>query len=81
MKRDMDLILRILRYVRDAGSCDGFARHPDFAPDHTRLETEYHVDLCIEAGLLKSVVGTRHGTTALKLTWAGHDKVEQHNDC
>lgn len=81
MRRDLALILRILRHVRDAATGDQYAPVPDFEPEHTRVEVRYHVDLCCEAGLLRQAPGTNHVPSALCLTWQGHEWLDQHNDC
>ncbi len=84
MKRDMALILRILRCIRsrtgDRG--DGFNRAPDLEPEISEGQVRYHIDLCVDAGFLaKRHEINPHTTPSWRLTWQGHDWIESQNDC
>ena len=81
MKRDKDLILKILRWVRD--TADG--RKALDAPDcngHDRAVVRYHVRLCHEAGFIDSVVpGDGEDIRIRALTWTGHEHLDANYDC
>ena len=86
MKRDMALILRILRCLRSRGddTDTGFSPAPDYEPEVSEKRVMYHLDLCVQAGFLEhhpppSV--NRGGPSAWRLTWQGHDWIEAQSDC
>ena len=77
MKRDMQLILRVLMWTEEHGNT-----HPIALPDFegvSAAETSYHVRLCSEAGFLhitdsKEYPGRR--VRILGLTWQGHEHLD-----
>jgi hypothetical protein len=75
MKRDFDLIRRIVRDIEDmpAGSNSGTPRYEG----EDRETVAAHVVLLIEAGLIKGdVLAVTYGLPRIRisgLTWAGHD--------
>ena len=88
MKRDIQLILDILAYVRDnANSCDLL-----LVPNINKLQSNflhgehvihYHVELCVQAGFLSveetgiDAPGTRISEYGIiDLTWLGHEYLE-----
>ena len=88
MKRDMKLILDILKYVREhANSCDLLVV-PDNKELRSRYHTpnhaiHYHVELCVQAGFLSveetgvDAPGTRISEYGIiDLTWEGHEFLE-----
>jgi hypothetical protein len=87
MKRDMDLIRDLLMYVEDDPRFDG---HQWFSPDvsndfviegRTLEEVNYHLDLLIEAGLIKGKSGAGFGGPVVnKLTWEGHEFIDDIRD-
>ena len=82
MKRDMALLLKILRHIRDSATATTFADVPDFEPEYTARQVIYHLELCEEAGLVKrNALGIYGVENALRLTWQGHEKLEQFSNC
>ena len=84
MKRDMALILRILRCIRsrDDDTKAGFTRAPDFEPEVSENRVRYHIDLCVHAGFLeKRHESNLYTTPTWRLTWQGHDWIEAKSDC
>lgn len=84
MKRDMKLIVRILRCIRsrDGDRQAGFTGAPDFEPEVSEDVVRYHLDLCVGAGFLeRRRESNRHATPTWRLTWQGHDWIEQQSDC
>ena len=82
MKRDMKLILKLLRHIRDSATPTEFAELPDFEPDYTTKQTFYHLSLCLESGFVKrNEVGIYGQPNSLRLTWQGHEKLEECSDC
>lgn len=82
MSRDMELILLILRYVRDHATCDGAVAAPDFNPEHPTTKTRYHMRLCMQAGFIEAldeVPGEMDSVKMFALTWQGHEFLERHN--
>jgi hypothetical protein len=76
MQRDMDLIRQILLKIEEQPG--GFAPGKLEIEGYTGEEIGYHVWLLDNAGLLKGVDVTSHGSPAPKaipinLTWDGHD--------
>ena len=82
MKRDMELILLILKYVEENGNGKSL-RCPTFE-NYDADQTKYHIGLCIEAGFLngEKSQSMSHGTTYIvfSLTWEGHQKLESMRD-
>lgn len=88
MERDMDLILEILKYVREHGDSRRMLVVPDFEQLRSRHQIDkhviaYHVELCVQAGFLKiSDVGIEMPGTHIReygiigLTWDGHEYLE-----
>ena len=78
MKRDMALILKILRFLRE--SDHGAFVLPDLS-GHPVHEVQYHLDLCQEAGFVR-----RHQPTLADervrylLTWTGHEMLGSNCD-
>ena len=80
MKRDMQLIYKILRYAEerangrrlDAPSCT------DYSPE----QVHYHIGLCEQAGYLEvALAGANPGGppyyVIVALTWSGHEVLAQ----
>ena len=78
MKRDLSLILDILRFVEEHRRPEGNQLR---APEMDCHEPEYvreHVRLCEEAGLLNSArdkANNKHGAIE-RLTWSGHEYLD-----
>jgi hypothetical protein len=72
MKRDMKLVHLILDYMErenDERENDGETSIPfPTFDEYTKVQVDYHIMLCVEAGFLN-----KKGYT---LTWAGHDTLE-----
>lgn len=85
MERDMDLIRDLLLQVEVDPLLDGYHfrnfDESDF-PDHTNEEIAYHVDLLIEAGLVKGGDATMDSASApvSRLTWEGHEFLDNVKD-
>lgn len=82
MKRDLDLIRKMVLAIEDAES--GWAPELSFE-GYTPSQVGYHAYLLVDAGLAKGVDSTVHGgqaPTALitSLTWAGHEFAEAARD-
>ncbi len=77
MKRYMDLILAILRYVEKEGN--GVELDPPRFADYTETQINYHVELCGEAKYLhvSKVHSTPPAFRISRLTWAGHEFLDQ----
>jgi hypothetical protein len=72
MKRDMDMIRRILLHVEQA------QKPVETVPDCAQNVFDYHTALIIEAGLAEGDVGKDHnllpfGAVVFRLTWNGHE--------
>ena len=82
MKRDMGLILDILRFAEQGRRPEG---NPLRAPELDGHEPEYvreHVRLCEEAGLLDAArdnARKKYGAIE-RLTWSGHEYLEAHRN-
>jgi hypothetical protein len=80
MKRDMDIIRRILLAVRDS---DTVTREVEGV---SPLEFGLHAQLIVEAGLATGSIATgKHGMEVkaallFRLTWAGHDFADSVQD-
>jgi len=80
MKRIRQLLLKILRHLRDNNGNGGFPTPPDFSPEYSRVQVDYHIQLCQEAGWARSMeLQCENGEikTALALTWEGHNELER----
>jgi hypothetical protein len=80
MKRDMDLVRRILFAAEEipAGSRPTYLDILDVTED----ELGAHVALLIDAGLIegsaiRAFAGNYGGATVTRLTWSGHDYLDQ----
>ena len=80
MKRDIELVLRILRYARDNANDRDPLRLPDFQGIDSNV-IRYHAELCIQAGHIEGSVGHRGMINLLSLTWQGHEYLEFNCDC
>lgn len=76
MKRDLKLILKILRYLEQSSKSRVFGI-PDFN-GYERLYIEYHMKLAEEAGYINSHY--HGGETSYQLTWAGHEHLDRNRD-
>ena len=76
MKRDMELIRKILCYVEKNATCTMPVRLPSF-DSHSAEAVEYHVKLCEQAGYLElhhpELMDEELGI--LCLTWDGHERL------
>ena len=75
MHRDMQLILKILRYVQSAET-PGMTLDVQYLPGHSPEQIKYHVQLCRDAGFLQ----LEGDEWIRRLTWAGHEFLEKHRD-
>ena len=76
MKRDMDLILEILRSQEEERKIDG---------SYSEDAVVYHAQLLSDAGLieaefLKGIGGTARGAAIIRLTWEGHEFLDATRD-
>jgi len=83
MKRDMDLVRRILLAIE--GGEHGVAPQPLLIDGYTDEQIGYHVYIMIQGGLLEgSVVSMMEGPSpeaiASSMTWAGHEFIESARD-
>src|SRR6266545_4070275 len=82
MKRDLDLIRKMVLAIEDAPS--GWA--PKLSIDgYTPTQVGYHAYLLVDAGLVRGHDVTIHGGTGQEalitsLTWAGHEFAEAARD-
>jgi hypothetical protein len=85
MERNLDFLREILLRVESDRQLDGYhfrAFDASDFPGHTRDDVAYHVDVLVEAGLLKEG-GTTMGspsTSITRLTWAGHEFLDSIKD-
>ena len=73
MRRDMELVRKILLYVEAKGDGSSGLIQID---DYEQTLIDYHVDIMIDAGLLKGKPlrgGNRVLNHGVILTWDGHD--------
>ena len=76
MKRNMKLICKILSYV-EGKKLGEEIQIPKFE-NYPQCEIDYHVQLCDEAGYLEIVLNEYKELAAIhRMTWAGHEKLEQ----
>ena len=79
MKRDKDLILKILRWAEGEQKPKGSALS---VPDFRGYDTDYvyeHVRLCVEAGYLapgRTAVNSPDFTKVRRITWLGHEHLD-----
>ena len=81
MKRDMDLVRKILIELEKLPYSSGFVDLPieGYSPD----EVSYHVMLLSETGLIEAIdLSTLSGPhwAPIRLTWSGHEFVEASRD-
>lgn len=78
MKRDLDLIVRILLAIENAPPAEGW--HDFDFGDTTDDELSYNIKLLHDAGLIEALDGSTKGHFewhARDLTWTGHDFLDQ----
>ncbi len=75
MKRDMNLIKLILKYVESEGDGQKFLEPPEF-PDYSATQIEHHMDLCNQAGYIVGQL-TGGGIFPRALTWAGYEALDE----
>jgi len=73
MKRDMDLVRRLVRIIESAEL--GTIRDPQ-GVDVYDARVQYHLRLLVDAGLARCVGTTTEGNVSLRLTWQGHEFLE-----
>ncbi len=83
MKRDLDLIRKILQQCEDCES--GFAPRAITADGYTEEQIRFHVYLAGNAGLMETVDVTQLGSTLpaaipIGLTWEGYEFLENSRD-
>jgi hypothetical protein len=76
MKRDMDLIRKILLFVEEHPDPDGWVQIE--LEDHPTKEVSYHIKLLDQAGLIEAEDLSTYGMDGFKwvarsLTWRGHE--------
>ena len=79
MRRNMDLIRRILCWVRDKEIADEVLAANNFPGDDDRRVVQYHAKLCYQAGFVEADnLRPDHGCEMFlhRLTWAGHDHLD-----
>ncbi len=76
MKRNMDLIKAILKYVEQNDKNDGRHLSPPEFPDYTDQQVSYHVELCRQANYVE-VLPTGGGAFLRSLTWSGHNALDE----
>lgn len=90
MKRDMDVIVKILRDLQEHCKTSTKARvnpfpivyklNPDNYPECTDEELWEHCQLIVERGLAQVDPKDRFGFSFCRLTWEGHDFVDNAQD-
>ena len=83
MKRDMALILKILRCLcrKDDDSDEGFTPPPHFEPTYSDGRVAYHLTLCEHAGYVERRAPTAPSLPPTwRLTWQGHEFLESKAD-
>jgi len=88
MKRDLDIIRQILEYVRDNANGSNILKVPNGNDLQSKFKVadeiiHYHVELCVQAQLLKVVSEEKNleGTLIpiygiVYLTWWGHEYLD-----
>ena len=83
MQRDMDLIRDLLLKIESDPTLDGsryvIFNDPSEFGSHTLNEITYHVDLLMEAGLVKGEIGGELPLVS-RLTWQGHEFLADTSD-
>ena len=86
MKRDMDLIRDLLLKIESDPLYDGTRWVPVNKPadlgisNHSPEEVGYHLTMLIEAGLIKGKSGVELMPVLNKLTWEGHEFLDDIRD-
>ena len=85
MKRDIDLVRKLLLYVEDKTGTNTLDSTTLSVQGHDRLEVGYHIRLLADAGLLNYIDGSAMGDDVPNyliegLTWRGHDFVDSIRD-
>ena len=85
MKRDMKLICKLLRFIRDnaTGERKNPINAPDFEPKYSAAQVNYHLGLCAQAGFVElagDLVNEGKPYRIVGLTWEGHNKIEEMAD-
>ncbi len=81
MKRDMDLIIKILEYFEEREDTSIIKRFDDIIPGYDKDVVIYHIHRMYEGGLLNAEVLTSTGTPSGRLArvypsglkWQGHE--------
>lgn len=78
MRRSMDLILAILRWMEEQPGtwCNPAKASLPGYEDKTE-KVAYHVDLCVEAGFVRSKNPTSANPHSYRLTWNGHERLAE----
>ncbi len=81
MKRDMQLIRKILEYLEGKCQGDGQLIPVPSLDGYANDAVSYHVGLCIQAGYIEgkdqSFVGAAPMYDMICLTWDGHEKLAE----
>ena len=94
MKRDMELIQRVLEYAQSHANGCGHSPSAEymqklFGCSWSEAELQYHVGLCYQAGYIETRKSSLRKTVKdtcipiydiLNLTWSGHERLEQENE-
>jgi Hypothetical protein (DUF2513) len=86
MKRDMDLVRDLLLHIEEDPRFDGARWARIDAPEdigitgHSTEEVAYHLDMLVEAGLLRGSIGLDKMPAISKLTWEGHEFLDNIRD-
>jgi hypothetical protein len=74
LKRDLDLVRRILLRIEESGEGAGAARFTDFVEDgYDFASIHYHVRLLKDAGLIEADELVPGQWWPERMTWAGHE--------
>ena len=84
MKRDMDLVIKILEYFEERKDMSPVKRFDDMIPSYDKDIVIYHVHRMHEAGLLNSEIMTYDNKPSgrlarvypVGLTWQGHEFID-----
>ena len=82
MKRDMDLVYRILDYIERHHKGEAAIPFDPLIEDQSVSVMRYHVTLCVDAGYITGGVA-RHNPNSDQLsihghlTWKGHDALDE----
>jgi hypothetical protein len=85
MKRDMDLVRELLIQIESNPVLDGSKWMTPSSPEEIGIqdrsieEVAYHLDLLVEAHLVRGFPGQRMATIS-KLTWQGHEFLDDIRD-